>query len=182
MIGASVTSPFCGSSLNKGGIPVTSQRGFVFCAKPVRQPVSVTRMLPRFSTWGESAGIIFMRWSLWRERLLSPAAIKNFGRLDILVNNSGVYEYVPLEAITEELANVFRRLQSFCHAWLNQRPVRQKRMPSPYTTVVPCFHASERRSNTGSSAGARLRLTSTYRLARMNGPRSKMIFAFESDF
>jgi 3-oxoacyl-[acyl-carrier protein] reductase len=30
------------------------------------------------------------------------AAIKNFGRLDILVNNSGVYEYVPLEAITEE--------------------------------------------------------------------------------
>ena len=30
------------------------------------------------------------------------AAIKNFGRLDILVNNSGVYEYVPLDAITEE--------------------------------------------------------------------------------
>lgn len=30
------------------------------------------------------------------------AAIKNFGRLDILVNNSGVYEYVPLEAITED--------------------------------------------------------------------------------
>ena len=64
MIGASVTSPFFGSSLNKGGISVTSQRGFVFCAKPVRKPVSVTRMLPRFSTWGESAGIIFMRWSL----------------------------------------------------------------------------------------------------------------------
>jgi 3-oxoacyl-[acyl-carrier protein] reductase len=30
------------------------------------------------------------------------AAIKNFGRLDILVNNSGVYEFAPLEAITEE--------------------------------------------------------------------------------
>jgi 3-oxoacyl-[acyl-carrier protein] reductase len=29
------------------------------------------------------------------------AAIKNFGRLDILVNNSGVYEFVPLEQITE---------------------------------------------------------------------------------
>jgi 3-oxoacyl-[acyl-carrier protein] reductase len=28
------------------------------------------------------------------------AAIKNYGRLDILVNNSGVYEYTPLEAIT----------------------------------------------------------------------------------
>src|ERR1700758_1391911 len=27
------------------------------------------------------------------------AAIKNFGRLDILVNNSGVYEFLPLEAI-----------------------------------------------------------------------------------
>src|SRR5271154_1366706 len=30
------------------------------------------------------------------------AAIENFGRLDILVNNSGVYEFLPLEAITEE--------------------------------------------------------------------------------
>jgi 3-oxoacyl-[acyl-carrier protein] reductase len=30
------------------------------------------------------------------------AAIKNYGRLDILVNNSGVYEFAPVEAITEE--------------------------------------------------------------------------------
>ena len=30
------------------------------------------------------------------------AAIKNYGRLDILVNNSGVYEFVPIEAITED--------------------------------------------------------------------------------
>jgi 3-oxoacyl-[acyl-carrier protein] reductase len=30
------------------------------------------------------------------------AAIKNYGRLDILVNNSGVYEFSPVEAITEE--------------------------------------------------------------------------------
>ena len=30
------------------------------------------------------------------------AAIQNYGRLDILVNNSGVYEFAPLEAITEE--------------------------------------------------------------------------------
>jgi 3-oxoacyl-[acyl-carrier protein] reductase len=30
------------------------------------------------------------------------AAINNFGRLDILVNNSGVYEFLPLEAVTEE--------------------------------------------------------------------------------
>lgn len=29
-------------------------------------------------------------------------AISQFGRLDILVNNSGVYEFAPLEAITEE--------------------------------------------------------------------------------
>jgi len=33
---------------------------------------------------------------------LIDAAIKNFGRLDILVNNSGVYEFAPLEAVTEE--------------------------------------------------------------------------------
>ncbi len=30
------------------------------------------------------------------------AAIKNYGRLDILVNNSGVYGFTPLEAITED--------------------------------------------------------------------------------
>lgn len=30
------------------------------------------------------------------------AAIKSYGRLDILVNNSGVYEFMPLEGITEE--------------------------------------------------------------------------------
>ena len=30
------------------------------------------------------------------------AAIKNYGRLDILVNNSGVYEFIPLEGITAE--------------------------------------------------------------------------------
>ena len=30
------------------------------------------------------------------------AAVQHFGRLDILVNNSGVYEFQPLEAITEE--------------------------------------------------------------------------------
>jgi 3-oxoacyl-[acyl-carrier protein] reductase len=30
------------------------------------------------------------------------AAIKKFGRLDILVNNSGVYEFAPIEAVTED--------------------------------------------------------------------------------
>ena len=30
------------------------------------------------------------------------AAIENYGRLDILVNNSGVYEFAPIEAVTEE--------------------------------------------------------------------------------
>jgi 3-oxoacyl-[acyl-carrier protein] reductase len=30
------------------------------------------------------------------------AAIKNYGRLDILVNNSGVYEFAPIEAVTEK--------------------------------------------------------------------------------
>lgn len=30
------------------------------------------------------------------------AAIETYGRLDILVNNSGVYEFAPIEAITEE--------------------------------------------------------------------------------
>ncbi|WP_321476144.1 glucose 1-dehydrogenase [uncultured Paludibaculum sp.] len=34
---------------------------------------------------------------------LIDAAIRNFGRLDILVNNSGVYEFAPIEGVTEEL-------------------------------------------------------------------------------
>src|SRR6201997_3876709 len=38
---------------------------------------------------GEAQGII-------------EAAIKNYGRLDVLVNNSGVYEFAPIEAVTEE--------------------------------------------------------------------------------
>jgi 3-oxoacyl-[acyl-carrier protein] reductase len=35
-------------------------------------------------------------------KAIVDAAIKNYGRLDILVNNSGVYEFAPLEAVTEE--------------------------------------------------------------------------------
>jgi 3-oxoacyl-[acyl-carrier protein] reductase len=30
------------------------------------------------------------------------AAVKHYGRLDVLVNNSGVYEFAPLEDVTEE--------------------------------------------------------------------------------
>ncbi len=33
---------------------------------------------------------------------LADAAVEHFGRLDILVNNSGVYEFGALEEITEE--------------------------------------------------------------------------------
>lgn len=35
-------------------------------------------------------------------KALVDAAVKQFGRLDILVNNSGVYGFAPLEDITEE--------------------------------------------------------------------------------
>jgi 3-oxoacyl-[acyl-carrier protein] reductase len=33
---------------------------------------------------------------------LVDAAIQNYGRLDILVNNSGVYEFAPIDNVTEE--------------------------------------------------------------------------------
>lgn len=33
---------------------------------------------------------------------LVDAAVREFGRLDIVVNNSGVYEFGPIEAVTEE--------------------------------------------------------------------------------
>jgi len=35
-------------------------------------------------------------------KALIEDTLKAFGRLDVLVNNSGVYEFAPLEAITEE--------------------------------------------------------------------------------
>jgi len=38
-----------------------------------------------------------------RAQALVDAAIKEFGRLDVLVNNSGVYEFASLDATTEEL-------------------------------------------------------------------------------
>ena len=54
-------------------------------------PKLVERRLPSgdVSKAAEAQGII-------------DAAVKNYGRLDILVNNSGVYEFAPIEAITEE--------------------------------------------------------------------------------
>src|SRR6187455_3301125 len=33
---------------------------------------------------------------------LVDAAISKYGRLDVLVNNAGVYEFAPIEALTEE--------------------------------------------------------------------------------
>src|ERR1700741_257957 len=33
---------------------------------------------------------------------LVDAAIRSYGRLDILVNNSGIYEFAPIQDITEE--------------------------------------------------------------------------------
>ena len=36
-------------------------------------------------------------------RAIVDSAIKNFGRLDIVVNNSGVYEFAPIEGTTEAL-------------------------------------------------------------------------------
>ncbi|HEY2784531.1 MAG TPA: SDR family oxidoreductase, partial [Fimbriiglobus sp.] len=30
------------------------------------------------------------------------AAVKNYGRIDVLVNNSGVYEFAPIDSFTEE--------------------------------------------------------------------------------
>ena len=45
---------------------------------------------------------------LLRRTVSFDAAIKNYGRLDILVNKSGVYEFTRIEAITEDQFQCFR--------------------------------------------------------------------------
>ena len=45
-------------------ISATNRRGFGSCARHARRPASVTRMLPRSSTWAERARITSTRWSL----------------------------------------------------------------------------------------------------------------------
>lgn len=37
-----------------------------------------------------------------KRKEIIDAAIKNYGRLDILVNNSGVYEFSPIGVVTED--------------------------------------------------------------------------------
>src|SRR5258706_362359 len=83
------------------------------------------------------------------------AAIKNYGRLDILVNNSGVYEFSPIDTITVEsfhkLFNInvpgFRRLR-LAHRRTTPRQRRPalnptcilKRLPRP----CPCDSCRDR--------------------------------------
>jgi 3-oxoacyl-[acyl-carrier protein] reductase len=48
-------------------------------------------------------------------------AVKNYGRLDVLVNNSGVYEFAPIEEVTEE--QFHKILTSTC--WERSSPPRR---------------------------------------------------------
>jgi len=57
--------------LSVNDISVMKRQGFAFCVKPVQRRASVIPMLPRSSTWADPGAVIFMRWSLWRERPLS---------------------------------------------------------------------------------------------------------------
>ncbi len=52
------------------------------------------------------------------------AAIKAYGRLDILVNNSGVYEFTALDAITEE--HFHRIFQCQCTWFASNHSSRSK--------------------------------------------------------
>ena len=69
-------------SHQRNDISVTNRRGFVFCAKRARRPASVTRTLPRSSTWAEAARVTSTRWSLWREKRCENL-IKRSGRLEV---------------------------------------------------------------------------------------------------
>ena len=53
--------------INKN-ISAKNRLGFVSCARRVRRPASVTRMLRRFFIWGEALRVTSTPWSSWRER------------------------------------------------------------------------------------------------------------------
>jgi NAD(P)-dependent dehydrogenase (short-subunit alcohol dehydrogenase family) len=85
------------------------------------------------------------------------AAIKNYGRLDILVNNSGVYEFTPIEAITEE--QFHKHLMLMCSVFFSPR-----RQPSSTSVKAPA-----------SSTSAPLPVASHLRTARFTpAPRARL--------
>ena len=51
-------------------------------------------------------------------------AIENFGRLDILVNNSGVYEFAPIEAVTEESFHKLFNINVLGVLWTTQAAIK----------------------------------------------------------
>jgi len=74
------------------------------------------------------------------------AAIKTYGRLDILVNNSGVYEFTPIETVTEEqwtitTAAARHTRTSFCRVLLSiiENPYYQRYCQPPRAKAVLCL-------------------------------------------
>src|SRR6202171_3212574 len=65
------------------------------------------------------------------------AAIKNYGRLDILANNSGVYEFAPIESVTEEAFHKIFNINVLGAILTTQAAVKHLPKAAVLSTLVP---------------------------------------------
>jgi len=118
-----------------------------------------------------------MRRERKRQSPLIDDTLEAFGRLDVLVDNSGVYEFAPLEAITEDSSHDIADIAEFL-ASKDQNVRRKIVLPLPTAHTVPeavphtAFKSSSSPAGSGSSAEPRQRkmLPLSPTIQRLLGP------------
>jgi 3-oxoacyl-[acyl-carrier protein] reductase len=70
-------------------------------------------------------------------KVIIEAAVANYGRLDILVNNSGVYEFGPLETVTETQFHKMFDINVLGCSWSRRRRRRISARVAASSTSAP---------------------------------------------
>ena len=87
------------------------------------------------------------------------AAIKNFGRLDILVNNSGVYEFSPIDTITVESFHKLFNINVLGLLLTTQAAVKHPQKKAPASSTSAPASAASRLRTARSTRAPRARST-----------------------